>query len=455
MFGRRNRKKGVDRIDVDWLLGASFKPSVRDFSWFRRVFVCLICILGVVWSWPYASKQWLNWEWQQQLANPSGKTSDDVLPILLALNELNPSRCDEIVQQLGSADTRNRLTSFHLLEQRIQQWSAANRPTKSELISLVDALGSDRLRLPESIGLRGKLAAQLRPFVQKEVPDGSRLLASIDAMISQTEASASRAIAGTTAVPETKSPIAATQFRISDNGPAASIPMDPPTIRHPQSPMHEVETTAMGSGPVLTSMRTLIDQAETTTVSQLPNLNISIPRTISKSMVVQTPAVSSESVAAMEPSTAIVNRDLHESTVIRTIQRDFEKKTLEELLPFLSSSQSSFVQQASNELLRRGMTQPQLETAISLAQGDIEQRLLAMEAIVRDPRLNAIPWLVWMAESADRSVRRRAIVLLGSMTDPDAKRKLRILQAREPDSAIADQISQVLLASGTASISVR
>lgn len=219
--------------------------------------------------------------------------------------------------------------------------------------------------------------------------------------------------------------------------------------------MHEVETTAMGSGPVLTSMRTLIDQAETTTVSQLPNLNISIPRTISKSMVVQTPAVSSESVAAMEPSTAIVNRDLHESTVIRTIQRDFEKKTLEELLPFLSSSQSSFVQQASNELLRRGMTQPQLETAISLAQGDIEQRLLAMEAIVRDPRLNAIPWLVWMAESADRSVRRRAIVLLGSMTDPDAKRKLRILQAREPDSAIADQISQVLLASGTASISVR
>lgn len=41
------------------------------------------------------------------------------------------------------------------------------------------------------------------------------------------------------------------------------------------------------------------------------------------------------------------------------------------------------------------------------------------------------------------------------MTDPEAMRKLRILQSREPDSTIADQISQVLLASGTASLSFR
>jgi len=454
MSGRRNRKKKVDRIDVDWLLGESAHPSVRDFSWFRRVFISLICILAVVWSWPYASKRWLNWEWQQQLANPAGKPSEDVLPILFALNELNPNRSDEIVQQLGSADSRNRTMAFQLLEQRIQHWSGTTKPTTAELISLVDALGSDRLRLPESIHLRGKLAAQLRPFIQRDTPDASIILASIDAMMTQAEPSAPMTIAVATAGPATKSPVAATRFRISDSGPDTSIPLDPPSIRQRQSSQslrQDAERTAMESGPVLTSMRTLIDQAETTTVSELPNMNLSIPRTVSKAMVVQTPTVSSELVAALVPSTASVPYDPQESSVIR----GFEKRPLEELLPFLTSSQSRFVQQASSELLKRGMTQPQLEIAISLAQGDVEQRLKAMDLIIRDPTLNAIPWLVWMAESADRSVRRRAIVLLGSMTDPDARRKLRILQAREPDSAIADQISQVLLASGTASISVR
>ncbi len=436
MSGKRNRKKEVDRIDVDWLLGESSNPSVRDFSWFRRVSVSLICILAVVWSWPYASKWWLNWEWQQQLASPAGKSSEDVLPILLALNELNPNRTEEIVQQMGSSDTGKRSIAFHLLEQRIQQWSGTTRPTAAELISLVDALGSDRLRLPDSNTLRGKLAAQLRPFVQRDVPDASRHLASIDAMITQTEPSAPITIAVARTAPATKSPVAATQLSISDQL---------------QSSRPDAERTAMESGPVLTSMRTLIDQAETTTVSQLPNLNISIPRTISKAMVVPMPAVSSEPVAPMDPSSASTTNFAQDSTVIR----GFEKRPLEELLPFLASSQSRFVQQATSELLRRGMTQSQLEIAIALAQGDVEQRLKAMEAIVRDPQLNAIPWLVWMAESADRSVRLRAIKLLGSMTDPDARRKLRILQAREPDSAIADQISQVLLASGTASISVR
>ena len=270
-------------------------------------------------------------------------------------------------------------------------------------------------------------------------------------MISETEPYPPRTKAVATAVPTAQSPAATPQFRISDNGPATANPLDPPSMRPQQNLRQDAERTAMESGPVLTSMRTLIDQAETKTVSQLPNLNLSIPRTVSKAMTVQSPAESPEPAAPMVPSSANTAAAGQDPIVIR----GFEKRPLEELLPLLASSQSRFVQQASSELIRRGMTQSQLELAITLAQGDVEQRLQAMDSIVRDPKLNAIPWLFWMAESADRSVRHRAVVLLGSMTDPDAKRKLRILQAREPDSSIADQISQVLLASGTASIRVR
>lgn len=328
MSGRRNGKNEVVRIDVDWLLSESTNPSDRDFSWFRRIFISLICILVSVWSWPYASKEWLKWEWQQQLAHISGQHAEDVMPILLALHELNPNR------------------TFEMKE-------------------LIDSLNSEHIRLPESILLRGQLAAQIRPLIRKDVP---------------------------------------------------------------------------------------ADEAATKTVSQLPNLNISIPRTVAKAIIVQTPSVGGEPVEANVPLEDKVNYESQEFTMISGI----DKRTLENLMPLLTSSQPRIVKQAFNELVRRGMTPSHLELAIELAQGNVEQRLKAMETIARDPGFHdRITWLVWIAESADRNVRRRAVSLLGSMTDPEAMRKLRILQSREPDSTIADQISQVLLASGTASLSFR
>lgn len=328
MSGRRNGKNEVVRIDVDWLLSESTNPSDRDFSWFRRIFISLTCVLVSVWSWPYASKEWLKWEWQQQLAHISGQHAEDVMPILLALHELNPNR------------------TFEMKE-------------------LIDSLNSEHIRLPESILLRGQLAAQIRPLIRKDVP---------------------------------------------------------------------------------------ADEAATKTVSQLPNLNISIPRTVAKAIIVQTPSVGGEPVEANVPLEDKVNYESQEFTMISGI----DKRTLENLMPLLTSSQPRIVKQAFNELVRRGMTPSHLELAIELAQGNVEQRLKAMETIARDPGFHdRITWLVWIAESADRNVRRRAVSLLGSMTDPEAMRKLRILQSREPDSTIADQISQVLLASGTASLSFR
>ncbi len=415
MPGRRDGKKEVVRIDVDWLLSESANQSNRDFSWFRHVLFALVCILVAVWSWPYASKEWLKWEWQQQLAHISGQHSEDVLPILLALHELNPSRTFEMVQELGSAESSKRYIAFHLLEQRIQQWSGTIRPTASEMAELIESLKSDHIRLPESILLRGQLAAQIRPLVRKDLPDASKLLASIDAMIIQSEPSNVSA------------------------SPAESVP----TISKSE--------VVMPSIPSFSNSGTQNDQAATI-VSHLPNMTISIPRTVAKAIMVQMPTVGAEQAEANVPLQGKLASETQEFTMISGI----DKRTLENLMPLLTSSQTRIVRQAFNELVRRGMTPSHLEIAIDLAQGNVEQRLKAMDTIARDPSFHdRIPWLFWMAESADRNVRRRAVALLGSMTDPEATRKLRILQSREPDSTIADQISQVLLASGTASISFR
>jgi len=380
MLGRRNRKKEVVRIDVDWLLGEPTKKSTRDFSWFKRSIVYLAFVSAVVWSWPYASKAWLKWEWQQQLAHLSGKQSDDVLPIMLALKELNPS-------QIGASPT----------------------PTSIET----------------------PLMAEPPSVIAKSLSD------------SEVEApQIARAIPTRTA----------TRMSINDSSSDNANSLDPPSMRQLQNAAPIVVSKPNDIPTIPTSMRTPRDQATTPGVPELPNLSLTIPRTVNQAIVVPAPFVSPEPVEDLTSTADKVTIQTTESNVIRGI----EKLPLEKLLPLLTSSQTRIAQQAFNELVQRGMTPPQLEIAVGLAQGDVEQRLKAMEIIARDPNFeDSIKWLEWMGASADRNVKRRAIVLLGSMAHPDAMRKLRILLSRESDIAIADQITQVLLASGTASNRVR
>lgn len=467
MSKRKGHKKEVVRIDVDWLLGESPVQSARTFSRFGTVFFSLLCVSAVVWSWPYVSKQWLQREWQQQLVESNGKQSEDILPILLALNELNPGDNLTLIRQLADSDPNKRKYSFQILEKRIQQWGQKTRPTPDQWLAMVEAFQADDAQLPESIMLRGLLAQQLRPLVPSDLPDVTKVLASFDAMVDLITPRNLSTIAATSLASPAKdlaiedaqvsaAPVVTTassstsKMRISDSGMSELSSNDPPSLSRQPTSFKLSDTSANQSTYIEPNRQTLSDQATPMPSSPLPNMNVSIPQIVAKAA---TPAATVELVEA--PSAENYSYRSQESNAIRGI----EKLTLEQLLPLLTSAQNRIVQQAFNELVRRGMTPAQLDIAVSLARGDVDQRLQSMETIAKDPNFpSPITWLVWMAENSDRSdrnVRWRAVVLLGSMTDSDARRKLRILQNKEPDSSIADLISQVLLASGTASISVR
>jgi len=469
MSGRSNRRKEVVQINADWLLGQSPKAPVRIFSWFPRICFLLVCILATVWSWPYASKQWLKWEWQQQLALASNRQNEDVLPILLALSELSPTSEAELVQQMATAESNERLIAFRLLEQRLEQWRKNSSNHGPQMISLVKILKTESIQASEAILLRAKLAMQLRPLIEKSGTDAPNTLASIDAMILEGEPtpilSTAESIVRPVLPPKSVAssittasqnlstqPTGVSRLLISDTTLASAVQRDLPTMVKLQSHPDRIDGIANESRPVLTSMRTLTDQASTVSTPHLPNLNISIPRTIPTEAKIRTSSV------ALTPS--VLNpqssEDISTQPPTHIPTKGYDKLTIEKLLPLLTSAQPKIVEQAFHELARRGLTPSQLEIAMSLAQGDVEQRLASMEMISKDPSFNdSITWLFWMAESSDRNVRRRAIVLLGSMTSPVAMRKLRILESRESDETIRDQIKQVLLASGTASISVR
>ena len=445
MLGKRNRKENAVQIDVDWLLGESTHQAEPGFPWFRRLSLSLIAVLVVVWCWPLASRQWLNWELQQQLAGSNDGQSEDVLPIMLAINELNPNNSNAMVEQLASSDANKRAFAFHLLEQRIQQWRQASQIPASELTALIESLSEDRFKGSSSLYMRAQLAAQLRQLVTNDLPNAPKWIASIEGMLQQGElAIPSTDRSDSPRTKQSNAPVVAANFRLGENRLIAQDQIDPPVVRRLPGP----------SQGHLTSMRKLTDQTPNVASVPLPNLKLSIPRTLYQGMEIQTPnsAEPSSQLPSISPvSIAEIPAYHQEPTSINGI----EKLELEKLLPLLNSSQTKIQRQAFNELDRRKYPQSILELAIAMAQGETEEKLKAMDTIARDPNNISIPWLAWMAESPESSVRRRAIALLGSMTDPEAVHKLQFLLPRESDNAIIDQINQVLLASGNASKSVR
>jgi hypothetical protein len=461
MFGKRNHKDDAVRIDADWLLGKPIHRSVHTFPWFGRISISLVCILLIVWSWPHASRLWLNWELHRQLAGTMDHGPEDVLPIMLAMHDLDPSNTQEWVEQLASADVHKRSTAQHLLEQKIKHWNQSPKIPASEIAALIDLLNSDRVASKDAQSkdvmlLRAQLASQLRPLITSDLPDATRLIASIESMLIQGDpASQLRSGADQTKPISSTIPVIATKTRISDSGTVSDRTgtVSDRTVQfsntgYAQSPPPGLARTDV-SGPVLTSMRTLTDQASTTSTSTHSNPSLSIPRTVPSAVIRLSDAVAQP---MEEPPPVVVNQaHQQEPSSISGI----EKLEMERLLPLLNSSQTRIERQAFNELVRRNVPQANIELAIVMAQGATEEKLKAMESIARDTMIDAIPWLDWMAGNADPIVRRRAIALLGSMSNPDAMRRLRVLQSREPDHAISDQINQVLLASGTASKSVR
>jgi hypothetical protein len=127
------------------------------------------------------------------------------------------------------------------------------------------------------------------------------------------------------------------------------------------------------------------------------------------------------------------------------------QKTID-LLRLLTSIQPRVATAAFHELQRDRLTREELSLAVSLAQGDTEERLQALESLVSHPRLDPILWLSWMANDADREVRFKAVSMLGSLNSEEARRQLRLMGNRESDREISRHIQQALLANSSSTV---
>ncbi len=121
-----------------------------------------------------------------------------------------------------------------------------------------------------------------------------------------------------------------------------------------------------------------------------------------------------------------------------------EQLPIDQLVRLLSSVQPRVSQAAALTLRQRGMTEENLELAIRLATGSVEQRQRLLSELVKRDDLDARPWLLWMATDGQEVVRQQAVGLLKPLVDNDVRRQLRLLLNKERDEQVAQTIRQVL-----------
>lgn len=490
MFGRWKQKSERVLLDADWLLGDSPSPAVsrkpddkkpdskRGGILSTLLFTSLVA--ASVCLWPIASKSWLRWEWSKQILQSTKKSSEDVLPILLALNDLSPDHSVAVVSQLASDDVEKRLVAYQLLQKRIDRWETEVKPSPSELVALAKSLDSMPASNHDSVMLRAQIAARLLRFSSKESDTPSALRTSLDRMIAVAASNnlndgrnpnIANSSSSNVATVDPKSedsptlalnkpaPISETRVirnRITDSPTQQENAIPKTTALENQSSPSAPRIAAKKMGSFETDSKTLAPW-NTPIDPPVPTEPKTSTNRLAESNVSGAPwRGSSVPPPLLETSQKIENsNEDSESKEAPVAIQGMEKRPFEEILRHLASAQPKIAVSASNELLRRGMTRVQLEIAVALAQGDAQARSDAMDQLVRDTSFDSVPWLVWMAEQADPKVRRKAIAMLGSMSSPEAMRKLRLLKQRESDSSIADQINQVLLAAGTPSNTIR
>jgi hypothetical protein len=92
--------------------------------------------------------------------------------------------------------------------------------------------------------------------------------------------------------------------------------------------------------------------------------------------------------------------------------------------------------QAIAELHARGFDEEEIEIAQHLSSRNVVERRKWTEALPRIGKIDAQPWLIWMTEDRDASVRRTAVTLLATMKDAAAVTRLREIAARDPDPSL-------------------
>jgi HEAT repeat protein len=125
-----------------------------------------------------------------------------------------------------------------------------------------------------------------------------------------------------------------------------------------------------------------------------------------------------------------------------------EQLSESDLVRLLGSVRPALVSAAEQQLMQRGWSGRLVRIAGTLASGETEAKLLALDQLLSEPGVKATPWLMWMAEDGEPRVRRAAVERLARLGDPEVLRRVRLLLGREVDAEVRGAMQRVLISGG-------
>lgn len=380
-----------------------------------------------------------------RLATSNG--TDESLGLIVALNELGATSTKAMVEQLDSNEPQHRLAAYQLLHDRVHSAECSDEWLQA-CLSLVTELAGAKFSSRESMSLRDQLSSEvLGRLEDRGSSDSVERARAICRSILAVQSTPAMLATGSipTAYDPPKNEMPATLGL--EPGPGAKVASveggrDIPLPRLPQPSM----TT-----PLTTSLTTPAKTSQTSPLKGTSPLQVDHGTVVDEvHSVASNPLRGAQVMLVSSGGTASPVEETHSQRADGMDLAGLEGLSLENLFTLLSSTQERRVRMVCDELFRRGVPTEIVEIAIDMARGDSETQLEAMEQAVRGRPINPVPLLAWMAQSQDRTVRHRAITLLGAMQDRDAHLKLRSLFQREPDKQLQQMIQQALVA-GTGS----
>jgi hypothetical protein len=115
-----------------------------------------------------------------------------------------------------------------------------------------------------------------------------------------------------------------------------------------------------------------------------------------------------------------------------------------EVIRRLDSSTPELPNAVTDELRRRGYTELDLRIAERLVDPDARIRLQLVQWLPQAPGIDAGRWLLWLARDDEPQVRKAAITVLATASDPSLRRQLERIAQEEQDPAVLQTVRSFL-----------
>ena len=115
-----------------------------------------------------------------------------------------------------------------------------------------------------------------------------------------------------------------------------------------------------------------------------------------------------------------------------------------EVMRKLVGDNESLVREAVDELYRRGFQPKHFRLAELLVDPNTQVRLQFVRNVPQMPGVDSRPWLLWLSHDQDPTVRKAAVIVLATSTDPALQQRVRELERDETDDEVLEVVRQIL-----------